>query len=92
MCFDAAIPLVNILDKARTESLTPKIAAESTQQALKFIGNILAHLSLSVEQCQKTATCLNKELSTFVDEKDIFTDAAPFLFGSVKDEGSHGGL
>ena len=77
---DAAVPLVSILESARNGTLTTKDAAESAQQALKLIGNASAHLS--AERCRKAATCLNKELSTLVDQEDTFVDAAPFLFGS----------
>ena len=76
---DAAVPLVNILESARNGTLTPKDAAESAQQALKLIGNTSAHLS--AERRRKAATCLNKELSTLVDQEDTFVEAAPFLFG-----------
>jgi len=75
---DVAVPLVNILESARLGTLTPKDAAESAQQALKLIGNASAHLS--AEHKWKVCTCLNKELSTLVEE-DTFKDAAPFLFG-----------
>ena len=77
---DAAVPLVSVLESARNGTLTTKDAAESAQQALKLIGNVSAHLS--AERCRKAATCLNKELSTLVDQEDTFVDAAPFLFGS----------
>jgi len=60
--------------------LIPNDAAESAQQALKFIGNASAHLS--AERRRKAATCLNNELSTLVDQEDTFLDASPFLFGS----------
>ena len=76
---NAAVPLVNILESARNGILTPKDAAESAQQALKLIGN--ASAQLSAEQRRKAATCLNKELSTLVDQEDTFVEAAPFLFG-----------
>ena len=77
---DAAVPLVNILESAINGTLTPKDAAESAQQALKLIGNASAHLS--AERRRKAASCLNKELSTLVDQEDTFMEAAPFLFGS----------
>ena len=77
---DAAVPLVSILESARNGTLTTKDTAESAQQALKLISNALAHLS--AERRRKAATCLNKELSTLVDQEDTFVDAAPFLFGS----------
>ena len=77
---DAAVPLVNMLESARAGTLTPKDAAESAQQALKLIGNVSAHLSS--QRRQKASVCLNKELSTLVEDEDTFKDAAPFLFGS----------
>ena len=41
---DVAIPMVNVLESARMGTLTPKDAAESAQQALKFLGNASVHL------------------------------------------------
>ena len=77
---DAAIPLVNMLESARTGTLNPKEAAESAQQALKFVGNASAHLS--TERRRKASLCLNRELSTLVEDETTFHDAAPLLFGS----------
>ena len=78
---DAAVPLVNMLESARAGTLNPKDAAESAQQALKLIGNASAHLS-SERRRRRASTCLNKELSTLVEDEDTFKDAVPFLFGS----------
>jgi len=77
---DTAVPLMNLLESPRNSTLTSNDAAESAQQALKLISNASAHLS--AEQRRKAATCLNKELSTLVDQEDTFIDAVPFLFGS----------
>ena len=77
---DAAVPLVNMLESARAGTLNPKDAAESAQQALKLIGNASAHLSS--ERRRRASTCLNKELSTLVEDEDTFKDAVPLLFGS----------
>ena len=80
---DVAIPLVNIMESARMGTLTPKDAAKSAQQALKFIGNASAHLS--AERRRKASICLKKELSILLDEKSTFTDAVPSLL-LVKNE------
>ena len=77
---DAAIPLVNMLESARAGTLNPKEAAESAQQALKLVSNASAHLSS--ERRRRASQCLNKELSTLVQDESTFNDAAPFLFGS----------
>ena len=80
LVLDAAIPLVNMLESARAGTLNPKDAAESAQQALKLVGNASAHIS--TERRQRASQCLNKELSTLVENESTFDDAAPFLFGS----------
>ena len=80
LILDAAIPLVNMLESARAGTLNPKDAAESAQQALKLIGNASAHFS--TERRRKASTCLNRELTSLVDDPETFKDAAPFLFGS----------
>ena len=76
---DAAVPLVNMLESARSGTLNPKEAAESAQQALKLVGNVSAHLSAETPQ---SSQYLNKELSTLVEDESTFNDAVPFLFGS----------
>ena len=77
---DAAVPLVNMLESARSGTLNPKEAAESAQQALKLVGNASAHLS--AERRRRAFQYLNKELSTLVEDESTFNDAVPFLFGS----------
>ena len=57
---------------------TPKDPAESALQALKLIGN--ASAPLSAERHKKATTCLNKELSTLVDQEHTFVEATTFLF------------
>ena len=76
---DAAIPLVNILESARSGSLNTRDAAEAAQQALKLLGNASAHIS--VERRRKASSCLNKELAPLVADEGTFKDAAPYLFG-----------
>ena len=72
---DAAIPLVNMLESARSGTLNPKEAAESAQQTLELVGNA------SAQRCRKASQCLSKELSTLLEKESTFNDAAPFLFG-----------
>ena len=76
---DAVTPL-NMLESARAGTLNSKEAAESAQQALKLVGNASAHLSS--ERRHRASQCLNKELSTLVQDESTFNDAVPFLFGS----------
>ena len=80
LVLDAAVPLVNMLESARAGTLNTKDAAESAQQALKLIGNASAHIS--TERRQRASQCLNRELSTLVQDESTFDDAAPFLFRS----------
>ena len=54
---DVAIPMANMLESARMGNLTPKDAAESAQQALKFLGNIQFTCKQSdVERCPSAST------------------------------------
>ena len=80
LVLDAAVPLVNMLESARAGTLNPRDAAESAQQALKLVGNASAHIS--TERHQRASQCLNKELSTLVEDESTFDDAAPFLSGT----------
>jgi len=71
---DTAVPLVNIPESAWSGTLG---CSRVCTKALKLIGNALIGSPLR----RKASTCLNKELSTLVEEEDTFKDAAPFLFG-----------
>ena len=53
---DLAIPLVNMLESARSGSLNTRDTAESAQQALKLLGNASTHVS--VERRCKASACL----------------------------------
>ena len=75
----AAIPLVNMMESARSGSLNSRDAAESAQQALKLLQN--ASVYISVERPLKASSCLNKGLAPLIADETTFKDATPLLFG-----------
>lgn len=78
LTFDTA-PTINLLKSARKGTLTAKEAAESAQQAINLLENAAANMS--VKQWWRATTHLNSELASLVEDKEVFADAAPMLFG-----------
>ena len=79
LLLDAVGPLANLLEQQQAGRLTTKAAAEATTQALRFLGN--AHANISVEWRKRVATHLNKDLRPLIEEPESFVAAAPLLFG-----------
>lgn len=78
LVLDAATPLIRTREATRNSSLTPRDAA---QLVLKLLGNASANISM---ECWRKATAhLNSELTTLVEDEDLFKGTAPLLFGRV---------
>ena len=84
LVLDAAAPLLNTLEAARSGSFTSEGTAESAQLTLKLLGNASANISTK-RHCKAT-THLNPELGTLIEDEDNFHEAAPFLFGKAFDQ------
>ena len=76
---DAAGPLVEAMEELTVpERPDPEVVLWAIQQALVFIGNVLAHFTL--KRRSKALSRLNPDLKSLVKDED-FSQAAPFLFG-----------
>lgn len=78
LLLDAVGPLSALLELHQGGQLTPEKAVEATSQALRFLGN--ASANISVERRKRVANYLNKDLRTLIED-DSFSNAAPCLFG-----------
>lgn len=79
LVLDAVGPLTHIVEQGQKGTLTPEVAAEAATQALRFLGN--ASASISLDRRRQVAEHINKDLKPLLEDEDRFRDAPPLLFG-----------
>ena len=76
---DPVAPLVHLLHKLDDEEFTVEEARMATQDALRLLGN--ASAQISTMRRRKVLKNLNPKLQDMADEPELFSAAAPQLFG-----------
>ena len=79
LLLDTMGPLTHLLELHRNDKLTPEAVAETTAQAVKFVGN--ASAAISQDRRRRAGAFFNEDLKPFIEEQEHFTEAAPLLFG-----------
>ena len=79
LVLDAVGPLTHIVEQAQQGSLIPDTAAEAATQALRFLGN--ASASISLDRRRQVAEHINKDLKPLLEDEERFKEAPPHLFG-----------
>ena len=76
---DTVGPITFILEEAAKGQLTPKVAIEAAQTALRLLGNATMHTNR--ERCRNTLQHMNSRLADMADDDTVYLEAAPALFG-----------
>ena len=80
LVIDAVAPLMHMLEEAQSGKLTnDDTSVKASKLTLSLLGNASAHIS-KVRR-KKTLKDLNKHLLTLAKDDELFSEAAPLLFG-----------
>lgn len=78
-CLDVVRPLVNLIEGLDQGQFTPKDVKDCALDALKLVGNAIAHTS-TIRRKRVLKVC-NPDIVSLAENQELYTSAPPQLFG-----------